>query len=128
MGSGHCCHTEVFGTADGPGSWCRPIDADMVHTPDGSEAAKLKGHGSPGGFQTHSPGLVWNQRLPDPSGVRFGLWLSLAVNLTEVKLIRPAPVHDEATQSTSYPQYPLDKVGSVRVVDPFGQNVDPPPE
>jgi hypothetical protein len=36
------------------------------------------GQGSPGGFQIHSPGAVWFQRLGEPSSVIAGLAKALS--------------------------------------------------
>jgi hypothetical protein len=49
-----------------------------MHTPAGSDAAKPMGQGSPGRFQTHSPGAVWFQRLGEPSSVIVGLAKALS--------------------------------------------------
>jgi hypothetical protein len=127
VGFGHCCHTEVRGIADGPGSSLLPTPANTLQTPDGSEAANVRGHGSPGGFQIHSPGRFWYQRLPAPSGETTGPFVSLAVSLIELSAIWPAPEHAyPGAHWTVNPQYGLAKVGSDRLVVPPVQEVPPP--
>jgi hypothetical protein len=66
----------------------------MPQTPEGSDAAIVSGHGSPGGFQIHSPGRFWYHRLAPPSGVTVGPLVSLAVSLIELSEIELAPAHE----------------------------------
>src|ERR1700758_4739944 len=97
----------------------------MLHTPDGSDATSVSGHGSPGGFQIHSPRWVCNQRLLDPVGVKTGPVVSLAVSVIELRKIRPAPVQ-LAAHCTVAPQYGLARPESTMLVAPFTHAVPPP--
>src|SRR5690349_17220780 len=92
VGSGHWCQSDAFGLDDTPGNKLPPRRADMLQTPEGSDAVRVRGHGSPGGFQTHSPGRFWYQRFPVPSAVSVGPAVSLAVSVTEVRAMSPLPL------------------------------------
>lgn len=69
---------ESYGSEDGLTYSCPLTVSTSLHTPDGSDAAKPIGQGSPGGFQTHSPGEVWFQRFGEPCTVIAGVAKALS--------------------------------------------------
>ena len=77
----------------------------MLHTPVGSDAASVIGHGSSDGFQIHSPGAFWSHKFSGPSGVRAGPEDSVAFSVMELSSTSAPPVQlAPSGQISSNPQ------------------------